>query len=73
MQCIKKYIGLEKIKVVIKDYDNKIFIRVLGKVYHFLNPRHTYALIVNLVVLNDSLFEALISQEEIIEGFLRIK
>lgn len=72
MQCIKKYIGLEKIKVVIKDYDNKVFICMLGKVYHFLNPRHTYALVVNLVVLNDSLFEALVSHEGIIEDFLRI-
>ncbi len=52
---------------------NKVFIRMLGKVYHFLNPRHTYALVENLVVLNDSLFEALLSHEEMIEGFFRIK
>jgi hypothetical protein len=46
---------------------------MLGKVYHFLNPRRTYALVENLVVLNDSLFEALVSHEEMIEGFFRIK
>jgi hypothetical protein len=39
MQCIKEYIRFERTKVVMEDYDNKVFIPLLLKVFKFLDPR----------------------------------
>jgi len=50
VECIKEYIRLERTKVVVKDYDTKVFIPMLMKVYHFLNLGQTFALVKHLVV-----------------------
>jgi len=34
---------------VVEDYDTKVFVPMLVKVYHFLNLGHTYALVKHLV------------------------
>jgi hypothetical protein len=71
MQFINEYIGLERTKVLVEDYDNKVLIPMLVKVYHFLNVKHRFAPTLNRIVPNDSMFEVHDSYEKTSEGLLR--
>jgi hypothetical protein len=60
MHCIKKKnVRLERIKVVVEDYNNKVFIfYILVKVFKFLNQKYLNAPPSKPILLKDSLFRA---------------
>ncbi len=64
MQSINESIGLERTKVVVEDYDNKVLIPMLVKVYHFLNIRHRFTPTLDPIMPNDSMSEVHDSNEK---------
>ncbi len=54
---------------MVEDYNNKVFIPILVKV--FFSTWHTFTLIIDPIFLNDSLFGASTSHEEVSEGLFK--
>ncbi len=71
MQCIYEYIGLERTKVVVENYDNKVLVPMLVKVYHFLNVKHIFASTLDPIVLMIPCLKFMIHMKKTNEGLLR--
>jgi len=72
MHCIKEYNWLEKTKVVVEEYDNKVLIPMLMKVFKLLNPCWN-APPLEPKFPHDLFFEVLASHEKISESLLKLK